>query len=139
MYANGLKNAKMEMEIELEMANGKMHRIEEYISSTPPASSSTIFQTNTSEVPVIFPRSTVFYGTENGRLLKDELIGIRFHKIQILRLGYKFTLTKILINDVESSMISETILKFSLVDVCVKYEILTLISKETDISIQSND
>ena len=137
MYANGLKNEKMEME--LEMANGKMHRIEEYISSTPPASSSTIFQTNTSEVPVIFPRSTVFYGTENGRLLKDELIGIRFHKIQILRLGYKFTLTKILINDVESSMISETILKFSLVDVCVKYEILTLISKETDISIQSND
>ena len=90
MYANGLKNEKMEMEMELEMANGKMHRIEEYISSTPPASSSTIFQTNTSEVPVIFPRSTVFYGTENGRLLKDELIGIRFHKIQILRLGYKF-------------------------------------------------
>ena len=92
MYANGLKNEKMEMEMELEMANGKMHRIEEYISSTPSASSNTIFQTNTSEVPVIFPRSTVFYGTENGRLLKDELIGIRFHKIQILRLGYKFML-----------------------------------------------
>ena len=98
MYANVLKNEKMEMEMKLEMANEKMHRIEEYISSTPPASSSTIFQTNTSEVPVIFPRSTVFYGTENGRLLKDELIiGIRFHKIQILRLGYKFIHHKFLI------------------------------------------
>ena len=91
MYANVLKNEKMEMEMKLEMANEKMHRIEEYISSTPPASSSTIFQTNTSEVLVIYLRSTFFYGTENGRLLKDELIiGIRFHKIQILRLGYKF-------------------------------------------------
>lgn len=27
----------------------------------------------TREVPLIFQRSTVFYGTENGRLLRDEL------------------------------------------------------------------
>ena len=42
--------------------------IEEEIRSTSPASSSTILQTNTCRVPVILSKSTVFFGTENGRL-----------------------------------------------------------------------
>ena len=42
-------------------------------------------------------------------------------------------------NCFERAKISEKILNFSLVDVCINYKILTLISKETNISIQSND
>ena len=54
--------------------------IEEEISSTPPASSSTITKPIPLRCQSSFRNSTFIYGTESCRLRKDELIGIRFLK-----------------------------------------------------------